>query len=255
LSLPRGAGGCIVLRDETSGDNRKTTIESRPNGVPSHRHMHGQITYNNGRAQFRSVHIQQREGQRRAPVTGCLQEGGPELHIPRISAQITHTTIHQPGMRCWGLVLYPGRPGTISQQRMPDTKDQCPDHTHHNTSTRDAVLGVGLISRASRDLDLSSGCPYQASGLEGTCISQALKAHVPPPRVQEPAMFDRGTRGWFLRTLFPLNLTAEPGVGSCAQPWATPYRGKKKFPARCARTCVPSPFPQLTTLTNECACE
>ena len=50
-----------------------------------------------------------------------------------------------------------------------------------------------------------------------------------PPRAQEPAMFDRGTRGWFLRTLFPLNLTAEPGVGSCAQPWATPYRGKKIF--------------------------
>ena len=47
-----------------------------------------------------------------------------------------------------------------------------------------------------------------------------------PPRVQEPAMFDRGKRGRFLRTLFPLNLTAEPGVGSCAQPWATPYRGK-----------------------------
>ena len=209
LSLPRGAGGCIVLRDETSGDNRKTTIESRPNGVPSHRHMHGQITYNNGRAQFRSVHIQQREGQRRAPVTGCLQEGGPELHIPRISAQITHTTIHQPGMRCWGLVLYPGRPGTISQQRMPDTKDQCPDHTHHNTSTRDAVLGAGLISMASRDLDLSSGCPIPRisaqithttihqpgmrcwglalyPGRPGTLISaadarirlQALKAHV-----------------------------------------------------------------------------
>ena len=59
-------------------------------------------------------------------------------------------------------------------------------------------------------------------------------------------MFDRGTRGWFLRTLSPLNLTAEPGVGSCAQPWATPYRGKK-FPARCARACVPSPFPQLIT--------
>ena len=52
---------------------------------------------------------------------------------------------------------------------------------------------------------------------------------LPPPRVQEPAMFDRGTSGRFLRTLFPLNLTAEPGVGSCAQPWATPYRGKKIF--------------------------
>ena len=51
----------------------------------------------------------------------------------------------------------------------------------------------------------------------------------PPPRVQEPAMFDRGTRGWFLRALFPLNFAAEPGVGSCAQPWATPYRGKKIF--------------------------
>ena len=36
------------------------------------------------------------------------------------------------------------------------------------------------------------------------------------PSVQEPAMFDRGTRGRFLRTLSPLNLTAEPGVGSCA---------------------------------------
>ena len=63
-------------------------------------------------------------------------------------------------------------------------------------------------------------------------------------------MFDRGTRGRFLRTLFPQNLTAEPGVGSCARPWATPYRGKN-FNARCAGTCVPSPFPQLTTLTNE----
>ena len=51
----------------------------------------------------------------------------------------------------------------------------------------------------------------------------------PPPRVQEPAMFDRGTKGRFLRTLFPLNSTAEPGVGSCARPWATPYRGKKIF--------------------------
>ena len=50
-----------------------------------------------------------------------------------------------------------------------------------------------------------------------------------PPRVQEPAMFDRGTRGRFLRTLSPQNLTAEPGVGSCARPWATPYRGKKIF--------------------------
>ena len=50
-----------------------------------------------------------------------------------------------------------------------------------------------------------------------------------PPRVQEPAMFDCGTNGRFLRTLFPLNLTAEPGVGSCAQPWATPYRRKKIF--------------------------
>ena len=41
---------------------------------------------------------------------------------------------------------------------------------------------------------------------------------LPPPRVQKPAMFDRGTRGRFFRALFPLNLTAEPGVGSCAQP-------------------------------------
>ena len=73
--------------------------------------------------------------------------------------------------------------------------------------------------------------------VEGVCVSvlqqrRALPepmAYPPPPRAQEPAMFDRGTRGWFLRTLFPLNLTAEPGVGSCAQPWATPYRGKKIF--------------------------
>ena len=42
-------------------------------------------------------------------------------------------------------------------------------------------------------------------------------------------MFDCGTRGRFLRTLFPLNLTAEPRVGSCTQPWATPYRGKKNL--------------------------
>ena len=39
---------------------------------------------------------------------------------------------------------------------------------------------------------------------------------VPPRGAQEPAMFDRGTRGHFLRTLFPQNSTAEPGVGSCA---------------------------------------
>ena len=39
----------------------------------------------------------------------------------------------------------------------------------------------------------------------------------PPPRVQEPAMFDRGTRGRFLRTLFPQNSTAEPGGGSCTR--------------------------------------
>ena len=58
---------------------------------------------------------------------------------------------------------------------------------------------------------------------------RSTHARTPPPRVQEPAMFDRGTRGWFLRTLFPLNLTAEPGVGSFAQPWATPYRGKKQW--------------------------
>ena len=39
-------------------------------------------------------------------------------------------------------------------------------------------------------------------------------------------MFDRGTRGRFLRTLYPQTSTAEPGVGSCARPWAAPYRGK-----------------------------
>ena len=38
----------------------------------------------------------------------------------------------------------------------------------------------------------------------------------PPPRAQEPAMLDRGTRGRFLCTLFAKNSTAEPGVGSCA---------------------------------------
>ena len=48
-----------------------------------------------------------------------------------------------------------------------------------------------------------------------------------PPRAQEPAMFDRGTRGRFLHTLSPQNSTAEPGVGPCARPWAAPYRGKK----------------------------
>ena len=42
-------------------------------------------------------------------------------------------------------------------------------------------------------------------------------------------MFDCGTRGRFLHTLFPQNLTAEPGVGSCARPWAAPYRGKIVF--------------------------
>ena len=72
----------------------------------------------------------------------------------------------------------------------------------------------------------------------------------PPPRAHKPAMFncgtrgvlayafppkfDRGTRGWFLRMT----------EGS-------PVRRKKNFPRRCVGTCAPSPFPQLTTLTNE----
>ena len=47
-------------------------------------------------------------------------------------------------------------------------------------------------------------------------------------------MFDRGTRGPFLCT----------AVGN-------PVPRKKNFPPRCAGTCVPSPFPQLNTLTNE----
>ena len=49
-----------------------------------------------------------------------------------------------------------------------------------------------------------------------------------------PPKFDCGTRGWFLRMT----------VGS-------PVPQKKIFPAYCARACAPSPFPQLTTLTNE----
>ena len=53
-------------------------------------------------------------------------------------------------------------------------------------------------------------------------------------RTFPPPKFDRGTRGWFLRMT----------VGS-------PVPRKKKFPAHCARACAPSPFPQLTTLTNE----
>ena len=61
-----------------------------------------------------------------------------------------------------------------------------------------------------------------------------LHTYPPPPRVQEPAMFDRGTSGRFLRMT----------VGS-------PVPQKKKFPARCAAACAPSPFPHLTTLTNE----
>ena len=91
-------------------------------------------------------------------------------------------------------------------------------------------------------LSSSVSVPKSESVTKPMCYAAALHLYrikiryPPPPRVQEPAMFDRGTRGWFLRTLFPLNLTAEPGVG---------------FPARCAGTCVPSPFPQLTTLTNE----
>ena len=40
-------------------------------------------------------------------------------------------------------------------------------------------------------------------------------------------MFDRGTRGRFLRTLSHQKLAAEPGVGSCPCPWAAPYRRKK----------------------------
>ena len=47
-------------------------------------------------------------------------------------------------------------------------------------------------------------------------------------------MFDRGTRGRFLRMT----------VGS-------PVPREKNFPARCAAACAPSPFPHLTTLTNE----
>ena len=38
----------------------------------------------------------------------------------------------------------------------------------------------------------------------------------PPPPPCPVAMFDRGTRGRFLRTLSPQNSTAEPGGGSCA---------------------------------------
>ena len=35
-----------------------------------------------------------------------------------------------------------------------------------------------------------------------------------------------------------------PAVGN-------PVPRKKNFPARCAGTCVPFPFPHLTTLTNQ----
>ena len=83
--------------------------------------------------------------------------------------------------------------------------------------------------------------PAEIQGMKAT--THGLYIYPPPPRVQEPAMFDRGTRGRFLRnvrTLFPQNLT----VGN-------PVPRKKNFPAHCAGTCMPSPFPQLTTLTNE----
>ena len=76
--------------------------------------------------------------------------------------------------------------------------------------------------------------------------------------------------GLFIPPPVPKNqqcLTAEPGGGSCARfsPKIRPRnqglvlahdRGQprttgKNFPARCAGVCAASPFPQLTTLTNE----
>ena len=72
----------------------------------------------------------------------------------------------------------------------------------------------------------------------------------PPPRAQEPAMFDRGTSGRFLRTLSPKIRPRNQGL-VLAHDRGQPRTAKKIFPACCAATCAPSPFPQLTTLTNE----
>ena len=84
-----------------------------------------------------------------------------------------------------------------------------------------AVLSPGTVMKSSGQR------PPTENTVSGDTVLFPL--YPPPPRVQEPAMFDRGTRGRFLRTPVPLNLTAEPGVGSCAQPWVTPYRVKKIF--------------------------
>ena len=62
------------------------------------------------------------------------------------------------------------------------------------------------------------------------CHMQRVKAQSmvpPPPRVQEPASFSRGTRGWFLGTSFMLKNAAEPRSGSCTRPWTALFRGKK----------------------------
>ena len=94
------------------------------------------------------------------------------------------------------------------------------------SSRRHSLLSLRLRARRS-------GRPPQPPSSAGPLVRRALATHFeparpafgahglprlvpPPPRAQEPAMFDHGTRGRFLRTLSPQNSTAEPGVGSCA---------------------------------------
>ena len=80
---------------------------------------------------------------------------------------------------------------------------------------------TGHLTKGNRGtLECLPTSPCQNIPATKTCIKAEYERSPtyspPPPRAQEPAMFDRGTKGRFLRTLFPQNLTSEPGVGSCA---------------------------------------
>ena len=80
------------------------------------------------------------------------------------------------------------------------------------------------------------GMPYRPRIIKA-CI-RPQHTLPPPPRAQEPAMFDRGTRGWFLGTkIRPL----DQGL----------VLGHDRGQPRRKKMHAPSAFPQLTTLTSE----
>ena len=74
---------------------------------------------------------------------------------------------------------------------------------------------------------------------------------VVPPLVQEPAMFDHGTEGWFLRSRFPQILTTEPRGWFLRH--EQPCTVQKKFSSVLSRLmpALSSPNSTHITLTNE----